>query len=238
MSSELQELAISGIILGLILTFIGSFLNFSSLYDLGFIIFGISISILILLWLIGGGAVEAINWLPIILILSITLILGGDFVSQSSETQIFTWPLIIIILIIISAFFTSQGGDLSIFIPFIPVLLGLLLIGLVGGEILWQDPIRGIVYGFGSISIFFVLIWTRIRKTQQTPPKVGEVSDIIGKFGKAVSTIEPNKIGNVKIAGAIWKARSKVFIEESDTIEVVNILQEQLILEVVPAYKK
>ncbi|WP_455141052.1 NfeD family protein [Candidatus Hodarchaeum mangrovi] len=238
MSSELQEFAISGIILGLILTFIGSFLNLSPLYDLGLIIFGISISILILLWLIGGGGVEVINWLPIILIISITLILGGDFVSQSSETQIFTWPLIIIIFIIISGFFTSQGGDLSIIVPFIPVLLGLFLIGLVGGEILWQDPLRGIAYGFGSISVFFILIWTRIRKTQQIPPIVGEASDIIGKFGKVTSTIEPDKIGNVKIAGAIWKARSKVLIEESETIEVINILQEQLILEVVPAYKK
>ena len=238
MSSELQELASSGIILGLILTFIGSFLDLPPLYNLGFIIFGISLFTLILLWLIGGGGVEIINWLPIILIISITLVLGGDFVSQSSETQLFTWPLIIIIVIIISAFFTSQGGDLSLFMPFIPVLLGMCLIGLVGGEILWQDPVRGIIYGFGFIGIFFILIWTRIRKTQQTPPKIGEISDIIGKFGKVASTIEPNKTGTVKIGGAIWKARSKVLIEELETVEVVNILQEQLILEVIPVYNR
>jgi len=228
-----NQLPFSGISIGLILAFLGSLFDFPFLYNLGFLIFSISIILVFIQWLISGGVVEFLNWLPFILIFSIVLTLASDFVSKSTETKTFTWPFVLVVLLLILAFFSTQGGDLSIIIPFIPVIAGLSIIGYVGGELVWQDPLRGLAYGIGGIGILILLLWIKIRKTQVMKPVIGEKSDIIGKTGKTISYIKPNTEGKVKIGGTIWKAKSRLMIGENEKITVIGISDDSLVLDVI-----
>lgn len=234
MVTDPQQITISGIGIGIFLLFIGSLLNIPLIYDLGFIIFLGSILITFIQWLTTGGVVEILNYLPFILIFAIIMTLGSDLVSQSEETSFLTLPLIIIVLIIVLGFFGSQGGDLSFIVPFLPVLIGIGLIGIVTGEILWNDALRGLTYGIGVLGILVMLIWLKVRKSQQLIPVVGDRTSIIGRRGKVTTEISPKQEGKVKVGGAIWKAQSDVLIEENETIEVTGISENQLILQVTP----
>jgi membrane protein implicated in regulation of membrane protease activity len=234
MVTDPQQITISGIGIGIILLFIGSLLNIPLIYDLGFIIFLGSIIITFLQWLTTGGVVEILNYLPFILIFAIIMTLGSDLVSQSEETSFLTLPLIIIVLIIVLGFFGSQGGDLSFIVPFLPVLIGIGLIGIVTGVILWDDPLRGITYAIGVLGILVMLIWLKVRKSQQLIPVAGDRTSIIGRRGKVTAEISPKQEGRVKIGGAIWKAQSEVLIEENETIEVIGISENKLVLQVTP----
>ncbi|NHJ00628.1 MAG: hypothetical protein EAX86_00735 [Candidatus Heimdallarchaeota archaeon] len=235
MSTDLQQISISGIPIGLIIIFLGSLLNFPLLYNLGIIIFSFSILILLVQWVATGGFAEFLNWIPMLIIISIIFTLGSDFVSQSDQTQLFTWPFILIVLIIVLTFFSSQGGDFSIIIPFIPVLIGLGLLGIVGGELLWQDPLRGIAYALGFLGITIMLIWMKIRTVQKKEPVTGDKLSIINKSGTAISDISPGKEGRVRIGGAIWKAISDHVIYENMEIIVQDLSETQLTVKVVPA---
>lgn len=234
MAIDPQQVPLSGIPIGIFLMFIGSLLKFPGLYNLGFLIFIFSVVLVFVQWLMSGGAVELLNWLPIILILSIILTLSSDFVSQSDETQVFTWPLIIIVLIIIIAFFSTQGGDLSFIVPFLPVVLGIGLLGFISGLIFWNDPIRGLAYSIGVLGVFIMLIWLRVRGSQQKIPVAGDKTQIIGTNGKTISFVSPNKEGRVKLGGTIWKAQSDIPIDENEAIVVVGISENQLILKIEP----
>ncbi len=234
MSAELQQISLSGIPIGIILLFIGSLLDQPLIYNLGFIIFLVSLVLIFVQWIVSGGVVELLNWLPFILIFAILLTLSSDFVSQSNETQIFTWPLIIIVLIIIFAFFSSQGGDLSFIAPFLPLIIGVGIIGIVGGIIVWGDAIRGLAYSIGALGILVMLIWLKVRKSQKRIPVAGEKTQIVGMIGKTISTVTPNKEGRVKLGGAIWKAQSDEPIGENESIKVVGIAEKQLLLKVEP----
>jgi membrane protein implicated in regulation of membrane protease activity len=203
------------------------------IYNIGFLIFLISIIIVFIQWFASGGAVELLNWLPIILILAVVLTLSTDFVSQSSETQTFTWPLIIIVLFVILGFMFTQGGDLSFIMPFLPFLIGVGILGAVVGHVLWGDIIRGLAYSIGFLGIVVMLIWLRVRKSQKIAPVVGEKTSIVGMTGKTISIITPRQEGRVKIGGAIWKAQSDVVIRENEDIEVIGIAENQLVLRVV-----
>ncbi|MHA2305377.1 MAG: NfeD family protein [Candidatus Hodarchaeales archaeon] len=227
-----QQITISGIGIGIFLLFIGSLLNIPLLYDIGFILFLGAIVITFLQWFTSGGAIEMINWLPFILIFSIIMGLGSDFVSQSEETQFLTLPLIIIVLIIILGFLGTQGGDLSFIIPFLPAVIGVSLLGIVVGELLWQDTVRGLTYGIGILGVFIILIWMKVRQSQGKPPVVGDRTSIIGTRGIVVSEISPTQEGRVKIGGAIWKAQSDMRLEEEEEIEVIGISESKLILKV------
>ncbi len=234
MSAELQQISLSGIPVGIILLFIGSLLDQPLIYTLGFIIFLVSLVLIFVQWIVSGGVVELLNWFPFILIFAIVLTLGSDFVSQSNETQIFTWPLIIIVLIIIIAFFSSQGGDLSFIAPFLPLIIGVGILGFVGGLIIWGDALRGLAYGIGALGILVMLIWFKVRGSQKRIPVAGEKTQIIGMIGKTISTVTPNQEGRVKLGGAIWKAQSDMPIGENESIKVVGIAENQLILKVEP----
>ncbi|MFX0123782.1 MAG: NfeD family protein [Candidatus Hodarchaeota archaeon] len=235
MAVDPQQVPLSGIPVGIFLMFIGSLLEFPVLYNLGFLIFIISVALVFIQWLMSGGAVELLNWLPIIIILAIILTLSSDFVSRSDETQVFTWPLIIIVLIIIIAFFSTQGGDLSFIIPFLPPVIGIGILGFIGGLLIWNDPIRGLAYSIGLLGIFIMLIWLRVRGSQQKIPVAGDKTHLIGKIGKTISLVSPKKEGRVKIGGAIWKAQSDIPIDENEPIVVVGILEDQLILKIEPS---
>ncbi|MFX0014621.1 MAG: NfeD family protein [Promethearchaeota archaeon] len=234
MTVDPQQVPLSGIPIGIFLMFIGSLLEFPSLYNLGFLIFIVSVVLVFVQWLASGGAVELLNWLPMIMILAIILTLSSDFVSQSSETQTFTWPLIIIVLIIIISFFSTQGGDLSFIMPFLPILIGICLLGFVSGFFIWNDPIRGLAYSIGVLGILIMVIWLRVRKSQQMTPVAGERTHLIGKNGITISAITPKQEGRIKLGGAIWKAQSDIPIDENETIVVVGIAEDQLILKVKP----
>lgn len=227
-----QQITISGIGIGILLLFIGSLLNIPLLYDIGFILFLVAIVVTFLQWFASGGAIEMLNWLPFILIFSIIMGLGSDFVSQSDETQFLTLPLIIIVLIIVIGFLGTQGGDFSFIIPFLPVVIGISLLGVVAGELIWQDPLRGLIYGIGALSIFIILIWMKVRQSQGKTPFVGDRTSIIGKQGTVTSEISPTQEGRVKIGGAIWKAQSDMLLEEEEKIEVIGISENKLILKV------
>ncbi|UCG03531.1 MAG: NfeD family protein [Candidatus Heimdallarchaeota archaeon] len=234
MAVDPQQVPLSGIPIGIFLMFLGSLLEIPVLYNLGFIIFIISVVLVFVQWLASGGAVELLNWLPIIIILAIILTLSSDFVSQSNETQVFTWPLIIIVLIFIIAFFSSQGGDLSFIVPFLPIVIGIGLLGIIGGVVLWQDPIRGLAYSIGVLGVFIMLIWFRVRSSQQKTPVAGDKTHLIGQNGKTISMVSPKTEGRVKIGGAIWKAQSDIQIDEDEPIVVVGIAENQLILKIEP----
>ena len=227
-----QQITISGIGIGILLLFIGSLLNIPLLYDIGFILFLVAIVVTFLQWFTSGGAIEMLNWLPFILIFSIIMGLGSDFVAQSNDTQFLTLPLIIIILFIIIGFLGTQGGDLSFIVPFFPVVIGISLIGIVAGELIWQEPLRGLMYGIGTIGIFVILIWMKVRKSQGKAPVVGDRTYIIGRRGTVASEISPTQEGRVKIGGAIWKDQSDMLLEEDDEIKVVGISENKLILKV------
>ncbi len=241
MAVDPQQVPISGIPIGIFVMFIGSLLGSLGFYDLslglynlGFLIFLVSIVIVFIQWIASGGVVELLNWLPIIMILAIILTLSTDLVSQSNETQLFTWPLIIIVLIIIIAFFSTQGGDLSFIMPFLPIVIGIGILGTVGGLLLWDDVIRGLAYSIGLLGILIMLIWLRVRGSQQKIPVAGERTNIIGMNGKTISIITPKQEGRVKLGGAIWKAQSDIPINENEAIKVVGIAENQLILKVEP----
>ncbi len=234
MAGDPQQVPISGIPIGIFLMFLGSLLDQPFIYNIGFLIFLISIVIVFIQWIASGGVVELLNWLPIIMILAIILTLSTDLVSQSNETQLFTWPLIIIVLIIIFAFFSTQGGDLSFIMPFLPIVLGIGILGIAGGLVLWDDAIRGLAYSIGLLGILIMLIWYRVRGSQQKSPVAGERTHLIGKNGKTISIITPKQEGRVKLGGAIWKAQSDIPINENEAIKVVGIAENKLILKVEP----
>ena len=232
MVADPQQITISGIGIGIFLLFIGSLLNIPLIYDLGFLIFLGSIMITFIQWFMSGGAIEMLNWLPLILILSIIMTLSSDFVSQSEETNFLTLPLIILVVIIVIGFITTQGGDLSFIVPFLFPVIGIVLISLVVGESLWQDPIRGLTYGIGALGILVMIIWIKVRKTQHLIPVAGDRTSIVGNRGKVTIEISPKQEGRVRVGGAIWKAESDVFIEEDETIEVIGISENKLVLKV------
>jgi membrane protein implicated in regulation of membrane protease activity len=245
MAVDPQQVPISGIPLGIFLMFLGSLLSSLGyhdlalgLYNLGFLIFLFSIVMVIIQWIVSGGVVELLNWLPMIMILAIVLTLSSDFVSQSDETRLFTWPLIIIVLIFIFAFFSTQGGDLSFIVPFLPIVLGILILGIVGGLIFLGDAIRGLAYGIGLLGILIMVIWLRVRGSQQQAPVAGERNHLIGMSGRTITIITPNQEGRVKLGGATWKAQSDILINEDEAIRVVGVAENQLILKVEPLHSK
>lgn len=238
---EPQQIPLSGILIGIFLMFFGSLLVNSDLYNLGFIIVLGSIAIVFVYWLTGGGMVEVFNWLPTILILAIVLTLSSDFVSQSAETQGFTWPLLIIVLIIIIALMGVQGGNLNFIIPFLPLVIGMGILGIVGGQFLWKDDlspeqaaIRGLAYSIGILCILIILTWLKVRGVQKKEPVVGEKNHLIGLNGRTISPITPKQDGRVKLGGAIWKAQSDIPIDEDEPIVVIGIAKDKLILKVKP----
>ncbi|MFX1285186.1 MAG: NfeD family protein [Promethearchaeota archaeon] len=234
MTVDPQQVPISGIPIGIFLMFLGSLLDQPFIYNIGFFIFLGSIIIVFVQWLISGGVVELLNWLPIIMILAIVLTLSSDFVSQSEETQLFTWPLIILVLIIIIAFFSTQGGDLSFIVPFLPIVLGIGILGVAGGLVLWNDAIRGLAYSIGLLGILIMVIWLRVRGSQQRIPVAGERTHLIGMNGMTISVISPTQEGRVKLGSTIWKAQSDRPINENEAVKVVGIAKNQLILKVEP----
>ncbi|UCG89958.1 MAG: NfeD family protein [Candidatus Heimdallarchaeota archaeon] len=234
MAVDPQQVPISGIPIGIFLMFIGSLFDQPVIYNIGFLIFLGSIVIVFVQWLVSGGVAELLNWLPIIMILAIVLTLSSDFVSRSEETQLFTWPLIIFVLIIIIAFFSTQGGDLSFIMPFLPIVLGIGILGVAGGLVLWNDAIRGLAYSIGFLGILIMLIWFRVRGSQKMIPVAGERTHLIGMNGITISVITPTQEGKVKLGSAIWKAHSDRPINENEAIKVVGIAEDQLILKVEP----
>ena len=232
MISELQEISISAILIGVILLFLGSFLNFPDLYNIGFIIFALGLLLIVIQWITSGGMIEILNWLPIVLIFTIVASLGSDLVSQSSTTQVLTWPSVGIILVVIVFFILFQGGDLTFLMQFFPVILGLCLLGLVFGQLLWDDAFRGLAYSIGLLGIVILLLWINVRKSQQKPPATGELSTILGESGVATTNISHENGGKVRIGTTIWKANSDSDIQEGEKIRVVGTGKKNLVLEV------
>ncbi|MHA1976116.1 MAG: NfeD family protein [Candidatus Hodarchaeales archaeon] len=232
MISDLQEISLSAIILGVIILFLGSFLDLSELYNIGFIIFALGLLLVIIQWIAGGGVVELLNWLPVILIFTIITSLSSDMVSQSSTTQVLTWPSVGIILVVIVFFILFQGGDLSFLMQFLPVIVGLGLLGLVFGQLVWGDAFRGLAYSIGFLGITILLLWINVRKTQQKPPATGELSTIMGEIGVTTTNISHEYGGKVKIGTTIWTATSDSDIQEGETIRVIGTGEKNLVLEV------
>jgi len=229
---DYQQISLSGIILGIILLFVGSLLGLPDLYLLGFLIFAGGILSILIQWITTGGIVEILNWLPIILIITIVSTLSSDFVSQSTSTQTLTWPLLGIIMMAIFIVMLFQGGDLNFIIPFSPVIIGLGLIGLVFGQIFWTDPIRGLAYSIGALGILIMILWLKLRNSQTKAPVTGELSTIIGTSGITTISISPQDEGRVKIGASIWKATSSLYIPEETEVQVIGVRKDKLTLEV------
>ena len=233
MIADLQEISLTGILVGIVLIFLGSLFSIPELYSLGFIIFALGIVVIIIQWIASGGMIELLNWLPIILIFTIISALSSDLVSRTASTQNLTWPLISIILAVIVFFILFQGGDLDFLVPFSPVILGVGILGCIFGFIIFDgDWLRGLAYGIGVLGIIILLLWLKIRGSQQLSPATGELSSIIGESGIAITDVSPNLDGKVKIGTAIWKATSDSFIQENEPIHVIGAKRKQLILKV------
>lgn len=229
---EFEELSLFSVAIGIILLFFGSLFDLPELYSFGFLIFSLGIVLVVVQWIISGGIVELLNWIPAILIFSIIFALSSDFVSQSTETQNFTWPMMGIILVAIIIFVIFQGGDLNILVPFMPIIVGFGLLGIVFGEIIWNDSFRGLAYGIGALGILIILIWVKVRDSQKRLPVAGELSLIIGAEGITTTEITPEHDGKVRIGTGIWKAISKEYISENESIRVIGTTNRQLVLEV------
>lgn len=230
---EYQQISFSGIILGIILLFLGSLLGLPDLYVLGFLIFAFGILSIIIQWITTGGIVEILNWLPFILIITIISTLSSDFVSQSPTTQTLTWPILGIMMIAIFIVMMFQGGDLNFIVPFTPVIIGLGLIGLVFGEFFWTDPVRGLAYSLGTLGILIMLLWLKLKSSQTRPPVTGELSTIIGANGITTTDLSPQIEGRVKIGTSIWKAVSDRYIPEETKIHVIGVKKDRFTLEVI-----
>ena len=235
---ELEEISLFSVAIGIILLFIGSLFDIPELYSFGFLIFSLGIILIVVQWIITGGIAELLNWIPTILIFSIIIALSSDFVSQSAETQNFTWPMMGIILIVIVMFVMFQGGDLNIIVPFLPIIVGFGLLGLVFGELIWNDSFRGLAYSIGALGILIILIWIKVRDSQRKSPMAGELSLIIGAEGISTTEITPELGGKVRIGTGIWKAVSKEYINEDEPIRVKGTTNRQLVLEVEPLQDK
>jgi membrane protein implicated in regulation of membrane protease activity len=229
---EFQQISLSGIIFGIILLFFGSLFGLPDLYLLGFLIFAIGILSIIIQWITTGGIVEVLNWVPIILIITIVSTLSSDFVSQSTSTQTLTWPIMGIILMAIFIVMMFQGGDLNFLVPFTPVIIGLGLIGLVFGELFWTDPVRGLAYSLGALGILIMVLWLKLRSSQVKAPVTGELSTIIGANGITTTEISPQDEGRVKIGTSIWKATSNKYIPEETEIQVIGVRKDRFTLDV------
>ncbi|MHA2054316.1 MAG: hypothetical protein ACW99F_12030 [Candidatus Hodarchaeales archaeon] len=229
---ELEELSLFSVAIGIILLFFGSLFDLPELYTFGFLVFSLGIVFVVVQWIVSGGIVELLNWVPTILIFSIIIALSSDFVSQSTSTQNFTWPLMGGILIVILFFIMFQGGDLNIFVPFLPVIVGFGLLGLVIGEIMWNDSFRGLAYSIGALGILLIVIWIKVKDSQRKSPVAGELSLIIGAKGFSETEITPEFGGKVRIGTGIWKAISKTYIEEDEPIRVIGPTDKHLVLEV------
>lgn len=235
---EFEELSLFSVAIGIILLFFGSLFDFPELYSLGFLIFSLGIILVVVQWIVSGGIVELLNWIPMILIFSIIFALSSDFVSQSTDTQNFTWPMMGIILIVIVIFVLFQGGDLNILVPFMPIIVGFGLLGLVFGELIWNDSFRGLAYSIGALGILIILIWIKVRDSQRKSPVAGELSLIIGAEGISTTEITPELGGKVRISTGIWKAVSKEYIDENEPIRIIGTTNRQLVLEVEPLKDK
>ncbi len=232
MISDLQEISISAIVLGVVILFLGSLLDIPDLYSIGFLIFALGLIGIIIQWIASGGVIEILNWLPVILIFTIITSLGSDFVSQSSTTQALTWPSVGIVLIVIVFFIVIQGGDFTFLMQFLPVIIGISLLGLVFGQVVWEDAFRGLAYSIGMLGIITLLLWLNIRKSQQQPPVTGELSTIIDENGIAITDISHTHEGKVKIGTTIWRATSDTIIREGERVRVIGTGERNLVLKV------
>ena len=124
-------------------------------------------------------------------------------------------------------------GTINLIIPFLPLVIGMGILGVVGGQFFWTDlspeqaSIRGLAYSIGILGIFIVLIWLRVRGSQKKDPVAGEKTHLIGLNGKTISPITPKQDGRVKLGGAIWKAQSDIPIGEDEPIVVIGIAEDQ-----------
>jgi Membrane protein implicated in regulation of membrane protease activity len=88
--------------------------------------------------------------------------------------------------------------------------------------------IQGIVFFVVSI---LSLIFTRPVLNKYIKPKVQKINlDLVGKTGLVTKDIEEFKLGEVKVDGKYWSAKSKEKIKEGSKVEILSIEGVKLIV--------
>lgn len=91
-------------------------------------------------------------------------------------------------------------------------------IGVTLAFIFLDWPWRLVVIGvLGAIEIFEILLWLRLRRIRSiTGPE-----SLLGATGRAISDLDPS--GQVRVKGAIWKARSRTEVRAGDDVVVTSM---------------
>ncbi|HDN95645.1 MAG TPA: nodulation protein NfeD [Thermoplasmatales archaeon] len=71
------------------------------------------------------------------------------------------------------------------------------------------------------LTAFFSYALAKAIKAKKRRPKIGE-EDMVGLKGKAITDISPEKPGQVKVKGSIWRAEANEEIKEGEEIVVVE----------------
>lgn len=88
--------------------------------------------------------------------------------------------------------------------------------------------IQGIVFFVVSI---LSLIFTRPILNKYIKPKVEKINlDLVGKTGLVTKDISEFEIGEVKVEGKYWSAKSKEKIEKGSKVEILSIEGVKLIV--------
>ncbi|MSO94230.1 MAG: hypothetical protein EXQ81_00360 [Thermoleophilia bacterium] len=89
-----------------------------------------------------------------------------------------------------------------------------------------------VLIDIGEIGVF---VWWSRRRRRRGPPEVG-VEALVGRRGTALARLTPGvpeAVGQVRVSGEIWGARTDVAIERGSSIVVRAV--DGLVLEVDPA---
>jgi membrane protein implicated in regulation of membrane protease activity len=98
----------------------------------------------------------------------------------------------------------------------------------------WNVVVVVVALVIDVVEILIFAWWSR-RQRRKGPPAVG-VEALVGRRGVVVARLTPGtreEIGQVRVDGEIWGARSRVVIEPGSSVVVRAV--DELVLEVDPA---
>jgi membrane protein implicated in regulation of membrane protease activity len=94
----------------------------------------------------------------------------------------------------------------------------LLIIGTIVAFTFLDWPWRiGVIAALAAIESLEIMLWLRLRRLRAMTGSEA----LVGTRGKAVTDCDP--VGQVRVRGAIWKARSSGAVAAGDDVEVTSV---------------